>query len=168
MNKKYLIGIIMLIVIVSINTVSAEKTIKNNEVIDISSWINNNPCNGETILVYGKMHIMSTLHIFPDKSYTYEDHTNYQGMTGVGIDPITLLETGTTYQITGGATYRNEGENYYELNPLIFDGMNVGSKNLINHESEENYIIHFNRKFTVNDDGTIDWKFDNFRAECNK
>lgn len=162
MNSKYLIGMCMLVMLASIGTVSAEKIINENQKVPIYGYMYN-PCNGEYVLIQGDVHIKYTLDIDPDGSYKYSFQENYQGVTGTGIDPATWQETGTKYQVTGGYNYQLKGEGY-----LGYEVTNVVNMHIVSQGSDENYNVHYNIKFIVNEDGTVDWKVDNLRSECSK
>ena len=156
------IAAIMALLLAFAMPVNAAPEYKYNEKVPIYGYTYS-PCTNEYVKVEGEIHVVYTYGTNPDGSYKYSGHTNYQGITGSGVDLLTGKPTGTEYIITGAENTKWQGEwsSGYEYS-------SQSNFHLISKGRSGNFNVHYKLSYTVNPDGTLDIKVDNFRSECSK
>lgn len=110
-----------------------------------------NPCNGEQVSVSGKYHDVGKTTLDGRGGYHFVDHENSQG-TGVG-------SLGNKYVLTGQRNLEANGKVGVEYSDG--DDFHLTSKG-----SAPNFLVHSTLYFTVNPDGTVTFRHDNFQAKC--
>lgn len=81
-------------------------------------------------------------------------HTNYQGVSGVG------LTTGTQYRATGGSHYS------FTTRGLPYTSTGTSNFGLIGRGQGTNFTVHYNYHITINANGELTGSVYNFRIAC--
>jgi hypothetical protein len=151
------IGLALVAIFTRSTVTGAATTITDNISIPIS-YITYAYCPGggagEYIQLSGTLHYL-THTTFDNKGGAHiVFHSNYQGVTGVG------LTTGTKYRATGGSHYT------YTTRGLPFTTTSTSNFGLIGQGRDNKFTFHYNFHITVNANGELTATVSNFRVRC--
>jgi hypothetical protein len=113
------------------------------------------PCANEIAVLGGDLHILLQTTIDADGGTHLEVHFNPQGVNGAGL--------------TSGNKYQGTGVTRYDLNtsgPPPFESVSVNNFNIVGQGRDNNMLMHFNTRMSIDANGAATATVSNFKAEC--
>jgi hypothetical protein len=108
----------------------------------------------EYIQISGTIHFLTHTTLDSQGGAHIVYHTNYAGVSGVG------MTTGAKYQASGSSQYT------YNARSLPYTTTGTSSFRLIGQGQNTNYLVHYTFHVTVNANGELTAIVSNFRMEC--
>jgi hypothetical protein len=155
MSRTRLLGALITAALATFLTATAFAQGVTNTTVDLTGQTIVNPCNGETIVLSGSVHIVVRNTTDSDGGIHSTIENNYQGVTGVG------QTTGATYHVANNSIFTANSKP-----PFPAEFSFPSTTKVIGQGNVPNFLADVHFKATVNANGDTTVAFFGSETQC--